>query len=63
MNVRHLLPILGSSALSRLLFLSLLRFKCDECQAFIAGTRIHCTVCEDFDLCFGCFHKELYPAG
>ncbi|KAK3717323.1 hypothetical protein QZH41_011553, partial [Actinostola sp. cb2023] len=30
------------------------RFKCNQCQCFIVGTRFHCNECEDFDLCLGC---------
>lgn len=36
-----------------------LMFKCDCCEAFIVGTRIHCKECEDFDLCLGCFEKAV----
>ena len=38
-------------------------FKCDECSCFITGTRIHCNLCEDFDLCLGCYKAGHYPAG
>ena len=37
------------------------RYKCDECQGFIVGTRIHCETCEDFDLCVGCQSAGQYP--
>lgn len=29
-------------------------FVCDVCDSVIEGSRFHCTVCEDFDLCFTC---------
>ena len=38
-------------------------FKCDECSCFITGTRIHCNLCEDFDLCLGCYKAGHFPAG
>ena len=38
-------------------------FKCDECNCFITGTRIHCNLCEDFDLCLGCYKAGHFPAG
>ena len=38
-------------------------YKCDQCKAFITGTRIHCNQCEDFDLCLGCHKTAVYPAG
>ena len=38
-------------------------YKCDQCKAFITGTRIHCNQCEDFDLCFGCHKTGTFPAG
>ena len=37
------------------------RYKCNTCQAFIVGTRIHCNQCEDFDLCIGCHNKGSFP--
>ena len=36
-------------------------YKCNTCQAFIVGTRIHCNQCEDFDLCIGCHNKGSFP--
>ena len=30
------------------------RFCCSGCGSYIVGTRYHCNVCEDFDLCTGC---------
>ena len=38
-------------------------YKCDQCKAFITGTRIHCNQCEDFDLCLGCHKTGTFPAG
>ncbi|XP_064597879.1 zinc finger ZZ-type and EF-hand domain-containing protein 1-like [Liolophura sinensis] len=40
-----------------------LMYKCNKCQSFIVGTRIHCNVCEDFDLCLGCHITESFPSG
>lgn len=39
----------------------LFRFKCDECQSFIVGTRFHCNECDDFDLCIGCHSFGKFP--
>ncbi|XP_076459760.1 zinc finger ZZ-type and EF-hand domain-containing protein 1-like isoform X2 [Babylonia areolata] len=40
-----------------------LLYKCNKCQAFIVGTRIHCNDCEDFDLCLGCHTRAKFPSG
>ena len=37
------------------------RYRCDACDGFIVGTRIHCLECEDFDLCLGCFNASRTP--
>jgi len=39
-----------------------LRYKCDGCQGLIVGTRVHCDVCDDFDLCLCCQSSQHYPA-
>lgn len=38
-----------------------MEYACDHCQGLIVGSRINCNVCEDFDLCFGCYHAKKYP--
>lgn len=36
-------------------------YRCDACDGFIVGTRVHCLECEDFDLCNGCFNAGRTP--
>lgn len=38
-----------------------MEYACDHCQGLIVGSRINCNVCEDFDLCFGCYNAKKYP--
>ncbi|XP_014663078.1 PREDICTED: zinc finger ZZ-type and EF-hand domain-containing protein 1-like [Priapulus caudatus] len=39
-----------------------LMFKCNCCEAFIVGTRMHCRECDDYDLCVGCHRTaRAYP--
>lgn len=38
-----------------------MEYACDHCQGLIVGSRINCNVCEDFDLCFGCYSAKKYP--
>jgi len=37
------------------------RYRCDACDGYIAGTRIHCLECPNFDLCLGCFNASRTP--
>lgn len=38
-----------------------MEYGCDHCQGLIVGSRINCNVCEDFDLCYGCYNAKKYP--
>lgn len=38
-----------------------MEYACDHCRGLIVGSRINCNVCEDFDLCFGCYNAKKYP--
>lgn len=38
-----------------------MEYACDHCRGLIVGSRINCNVCEDFDLCFGCYNARKYP--
>ncbi|XP_046846009.1 uncharacterized protein LOC124439801 isoform X1 [Xenia sp. Carnegie-2017] len=44
--------------------LSEMRWTCDgnNCSGYITGTRFHCLVCGDFDLCLGCQKAKNWPA-
>ena len=35
-------------------------YNCNTCSKSVE-TRYHCTVCEDFDLCVGCYQKDGHP--
>lgn len=37
-----------------------MEYACDHCQGVIIGRRINCNVCDDFDLCYGCYHAKKY---
>lgn len=40
-----------------------MEFTCDHCQGLIIGRRMHCNVCDDFDLCYGCYAAKKYSYG
>ena len=35
-------------------------YNCNTCSKSVE-TRYHCTVCDDFDLCVGCYQKDGHP--
>lgn len=37
-----------------------MEFTCDQCRGLIIGRRMHCNVCDDFDLCYGCYAARKY---
>lgn len=37
-----------------------MEYACDHCQGVIIGRRMNCNVCDDFDLCYGCYHAKKY---
>lgn len=40
-----------------------MEFTCDHCQGLIVGRRMNCNVCDDFDLCYGCYAAKKYSYG
>lgn len=40
-----------------------MEFTCDHCQGLIIGRRMNCNVCDDFDLCYGCYAAKKYSYG
>lgn len=40
-----------------------MEFTCDHCQGLIIGRRMNCNVCDDFDLCYGCYATKKYSYG
>ena len=40
-----------------------MEFTCDHCQGLIIGRRMNCNVCDDFDLCYGCYAAKRYSYG
>lgn len=40
-----------------------MEFTCDQCQGLIIGRRMNCNVCDDFDLCYGCYAAKKYSYG
>jgi len=37
-----------------------MEYACDHCQGVIIGRRMNCNVCDDFDLCYGCYSAKKY---
>ena len=38
-----------------------IRVICAFCYSCIKGSRYKCTVCENYDLCFICYNKNIHP--
>ncbi|KAG9492570.1 hypothetical protein GDO78_000848 [Eleutherodactylus coqui] len=40
-----------------------MEYACDHCHGLIIGHRINCNICDDFDLCYGCYAAMRFPEG